>query len=480
MNANLTLVQVNDVHGYLDLHPEIFWQGSQAVYRQTGGYARIAALLKQIRSENPGRVLFCDNGDTLHGTYPAVKTLGAALVPILNTLGLDAGTVHWEFAYTPKVLQERAAALTYPLLAINIFVKETGALFLPPYTIKEINGLRLGIIGIASNIIAETMPPAFSEGLVFTLGREELPPIVEKLRTQERVDLIVLISHLGFPQDMKLLAEVSGIDICLSGHTHNRLYQPILQGNTLIVQSGYHGSFITRLDLEVSGRRILNYRHRLIEVAQSIQPDPSLEILVQEALSPFADELSQVVGETATALHRATSLESSMDNFLLQAVQEATGAELAFSNGWRYGAPVLPGPVTLNDLYNITPMNPSISTVELTGTEILAMLEENLERTFSSDPFKQMGGYVKRCLGLNAYIRIENPPGQRLQKIFAGQEEIQLNKAYTAAFVTEQGIPQKYGRHRQDTPYKSVEAMRAYLSTHRPLHAEWRGTFTVV
>ena len=112
------------------------------------------------------------------------------------------------------------------------------------------------------------------------------------------------------------------------------------------------------------------------------------------------------MGETATALNLATMLETTMDNFMLQALLESTGAQLAFSNGWRFGAPIIPGKVTLNDLYNMIPMNPPISTVELTGEEIVAMLEENLERTFARDPYGQMGGYVKRSLGLNVYLKI--------------------------------------------------------------------------
>ncbi len=128
---------------------------------------------------------------------------------------------------------------------------------------------------------------------------------------------------------------------------------------------------------------------------------------------------------------------------------ESTGAQLAFSNGWRYGAPIIPGEVTLNDLYNIIPMNPPISTVELTGEEIVAMLEENLERTLARDPYDQMGGYVKRSLGLNVYIKIENPPGQRVQQVFVGDEELQPGRYYPTTFVTEQGVAHKYGRNRQ-------------------------------
>ncbi len=478
--TSLTVVQLNDSHAYFDLHQEMFWQGGQAVYRSAGGYARIASIVKQIRAANQERVLFCDCGDTLHGTHPALETQGQALIPILNSLGLDAMTAHWEFAYGPATFKQRVAELGYPMLAINVYDQATKERIFPPYSVKEIGGLRIGLVGIASNIIDKTMPPSYSEGLEFTLGREELAPIIDVLRAQEKVDLIVLISHLGFPQDMQLLSEVQGIDICLSGHTHNRLYKPVLQRKTLVIQSGCHGSFLGRLDLEIDGKKIVDYRYQLIEVETNIDPDPAVDALVRQALAPYREELSTVVGKTATALNRATTLETTMDNFLLQALLENTGAQLAFSNGWRFGAPIIPGEVTVNDLYNMIPMNPPISTVELTGEEIVAMLEENLERTFARDPYDQMGGYVKRGLGFNVYIKIENPPGQRVQQIFIGDEPLQSGRPYPTAFVTEQGVAHKYGHNRRQHPDRIIEALRVYLASQHPLRAELRDTFVAV
>jgi len=477
---SLTVIQLNDSHAYFDLHQELFWRGGQAVYRPAGGYARIATLVKQIRAANPERVLFCDCGDTFQGTFPAQNTEGQAMVPVLNSLGLDAMTAHWEFAYGPAAFKQRAAELSYPMLAINVYDRATKERFFPPYSVKEIGGLRIGLVGIASNIVGKTMPPSFSEGVEFTLGREELPPIIDVLRSREKVDLIVLISHLGFSQDMKMLSEVEGIDVCLSGHTHNRLYKPALQGKTLIIQSGCHGSFLGRLDLEIDGGRVVDFRHQLIEVEAKINLDPEVDDLVRQAIAPYQEELSTVVGETATALNRGTTLETTMDNFLLQALLESTGAQLAFSNGWRFGAPIIPGEVTVNDLYNMIPMNPPISTVELTGEEIVAMLEENLERTFARDPYHQMGGYVKRGLGFNAYIKIENPPGQRVQQVFIGDEQLQPGLYYPTAFVTEQGVAHKYGRNRHHHTERSIEALKTYLDRHRPLRAELRGTFVAV
>ena len=134
----------------------------------------------------------------------------------------------------------------------------------------------------------------------------------------------------------------------------------------------------------------------------------------------------------------------------------------------------------MNDLYNMIPMNPPISTVELTGEEIVTMLEENLERTFACDPYDQMGGYVKRGLGFHAYIKIENPAGQRVQQVFTGDDALQPGRYYPTAFVTEQGVAAKYGRNRQQHTERSIEALRGYLARHRPLHAELRGTFVAV
>lgn len=116
-SKSLTIVQMNDTHAYFGLHQELFWQGDRAVYRPAGGYARIATIVKQIRAESHESCLFCDCGDTLHGTFPALNTQGKALIPVLNSLGLDAMTAHWDFAYGPKVFNQGVNELSYPMLA---------------------------------------------------------------------------------------------------------------------------------------------------------------------------------------------------------------------------------------------------------------------------------------------------------------------------------------------------------------------------
>lgn len=466
-NGRLTFLQINDTHGYLEPHPELFWENERAVYRTAGGYARIRSLFEQIRRERGAdSVIALDNGDTLHGTFAAVNSEGAAFVVPLNLLKLDAMTAHWDFAYGPARLKELAAKLDFPVLAINCFDKETGELAFAPSRVVERGNLRVGIIGIASNIVDKTMPPHFSEGLRFTLGRDELPAHIERLRADERADVIVVLSHLGFPQDEKLAAEVSGIDILLSGHTHNRMYEPVFAGGAAIIQSGCHGSFVGRLDAEFSGGRISRVEHRLIEVDETIAPDEEMENLINETLAPHREMLGETIGETALALNRNTTLEATMDNLLLAAIAEVARAPIAFSNGWRYCAPIPAGEITLNDLWNIIPTNPPVSLVELKGAEMRELMEENLEKTFSADPYKQMGGFVKRCLGVNIYCKIENPARSRIQDFFAVGERLDDKRIYTAAFVTEQGVPAEYGQNRRNLDVKAVDALRNYLQNH--------------
>jgi sulfur-oxidizing protein SoxB len=328
--TSLTIIQLNDSHTYFDSHQELFWQENRAVYRPAGGYARIAALVRQMRENSGERLLFCDCGDTLNGTYHAVETQGPAMVHVLNALGLDAMTVHWEYAFGPSALKKLAAEFNFPVLAINVFDKTTNEPIFPPFNVKEIDGLRVGLIGIASNIVSKTMPASYSEGVRFTLGREELPAVIDRLRAQEHVDLIILISHLGFPQDMKLLSEVEGVDLCLSGHTHNRITQPVHQGNTLVIQSGCNGSFLGRIDLELNSGKITGYEHHLIEVESGAIPDPAVSDIIQHVLSPFNAELATLVGETATALNRTTVPETKTDDCLLESLLEATWGRTRF------------------------------------------------------------------------------------------------------------------------------------------------------
>ena len=479
----LVIVQLNDLHGYMEPHPEWFWSPSGFTYREAGGVARIQTMLNTLRAIHKN-LLFCDNGDTFHGTRAVVATQGACLVPILNRLGLSAMTGHWDFAYGPGELQQRVSELTYPFLACNVYrcaePEDPGTeLAFPPFRVLTVGDVSVGIIGIACNIVDKTMPPHFSEGIRFTDGREELPRYIQQLRTEHRVDLVLLLSHLGLPQDLELLVHTPGVDVCLSSHTHNRLTAPARVDDTLVIQSGCHGSFLGKLHLRLDDfGKVSLVEHALLEVSSSIPSDPEVHALVEAALQPFRTELNEVAGHTPIALNRATMLESTADNLLLDAMLHATGADLAFANGWRYGAPIPTGPVAVNDIYNLAPMNPEIMLVDLTGDELWRMIEENLERTFSREPFSQMGGYVKRCGGMKTFFKVENPKGQRVQDISVGGSRLDRSRTYQAAFITVQAVPQGFGANRRHTGKTLLEATKALLQA--PVSPALRDSFVEV
>ncbi len=475
-NTNLTILQINDTHAYFELHNELFWAGKKELYQKAGGYARIATIFRAVKEEKHGEVICLDNGDTIHGTFAAVNSKGQSLVSILNELDLDAMTAHWEFAHGPDNFRDIVGKLNFPILAINCYENNSQKLVFPPFRIVEIENLRFGIIGIAATIVDKIMPKHFSKGIYFTLGNKELPGYIKQLREIEKVDLICVLSHLGYPQEIRLAKEVDGIDILLSGHTHNRLYEAVVVNDCVILQSGCHGSFVGRLDIEVKNGRVHKFQHKLIKVNESIKPDQEVDSIVNKSLDKHRDLLNTVVGRTKTSLNRNRVLEATMDNFLLEALNVVSGEKIAFSNGWRYGAPVEAGPIRVNDLWNIIPTNPKISICKITGEELWAMMEENLERTFSCDPYKQMGGYVKRCSGLNIYFKIENPEGNRIQDFFVNGKRLNRSKVYSACFVTTQGIPEKYGKDRYSLDLRAIDALKEFLEKKETISAELQRT----
>ncbi|MGB4401017.1 MAG: bifunctional metallophosphatase/5'-nucleotidase [Daejeonella sp.] len=473
----LSIAFVNDVHGYLEPHPEIFLSGSEYAVKTAGGYSRLQTLISDIRRKNQHTIVF-DGGDTFHGTLPIVATKGEALVPILNQIGFDAMVGHWDFAYGPQHLLNLAGQLSYPILAINIYDAQN-ELLLKPYVLQQIGEIKVATIGICSNIIDKTMPKEFSEGIRVSDGIQELPKYIQEVK-KYGADLIILLSHSGFPQDFKILSQIEGIDICLSAHTHNRLFEPVIVNDTIIIQCGCHGSFLGHLELELESKKVRDFNYELIEVDESILPDLEMEKTIQNILKPYHQLKTEVIGETSVVLHRYDTLNSSADHLLLSAVKEVTKADVCFSNGWRYGAPISAGPVTKWDIYNLAPMDPVISTLEMKGIEIVEMLEENLERTFSSDPSGQMGGYVKRCLGLTVYMRIENPKGHRIQQIFIGNEVLRKEQVYKVGYITSQGVPEKFGQNRQNTTLRLVEAVVSFLAINSPFQPNNHMAFHLV
>ncbi|WCK56488.1 hypothetical protein PP175_11560 [Aneurinibacillus sp. Ricciae_BoGa-3] len=136
-----------------------------------------------------------------------------------------------------------AEQLSTPMLAANVYDK-VATHSLTSDVIKEYSGLRVGVIGLTYPFVDQTIPPAFFEDMYFTLGLEEVAQSVQFLRVEEKVNIIILISHMGMPLDAKLASVVQGVDIILSGHSHDRVDRAIIVKDTTIIQSGASASFL--------------------------------------------------------------------------------------------------------------------------------------------------------------------------------------------------------------------------------------------
>lgn len=466
-SGKLTLLQQNDSHAQLDLHWEHFWQGGRGELRKVGGYARAAAVARAIREETGGAMLFGDSGDEIYGSGPALLTEGRVIVPALNALGVDVMTPgNWEYGFGPAALQERVAEMDFPVVACNLQDAVTGERPFPPFVVREVGGLRLGVVGITSPIVPG-MSARFAAGLRFPEVHSHLPRCITRLQVEERVDLVVAISHLGYAQDVALAREIDGLDVILSGHTHNRLYRPTRVGRTLLIQSGFNGSFLGRLDLEVERGTIVDADHRLIVLEEEIEPEREVQALVDELLAPYREQFGEVVGHTRTPLDRMGLLETTMDNLITDAYLAVTGADIALSHGWRFGPPVPAGPVTLGDLWAMIPTNPPVFTAEVTGEELHMLLEQNLYHVLADDALDQAGGYLLRVSGMSVVFRPNNGRGTRVEQVDIQGEPLELERSYTVATAGSRIL--KRPRARQETGLRAIDLLTEYLQAHDPV-----------
>ncbi|RSD25020.1 bifunctional metallophosphatase/5'-nucleotidase [Mesobacillus subterraneus] len=464
--SKLTIIQQNDTHGSLELHNELFWQGDEPVLRKTGGLTRISQYIKDLKAQNE-HVLFLDGGDLFHGTLPLVESKGDSLLPALGKMELDGWVPgNWDFAYGKEQLAALNERLPFPGLACNVKEEQTGEPFMKPYMIKEFEGVKVGIIGLTYPFVDETMPDSFSKGLTFSKGIEETRACVKELKGQ--VDLVMLVSHMGLPLDVELATIVDGIDIILSGHSHDRIEQPITVNGTLVVQAGSSASFLGKLEISLNGSRISDYQYELVAVDESLPENEEMAVAVSEILNRYQKERENVVGRTDTILHRMTLNEAPMDKLITDAYRHAFDCDLAFSHGWRYGTPIPAGKITEFDLHTIIPTNPEMFTMEMSGERLLKAFEKNLEMVFSRNPFKQKGGYILRSSGLFIAFKPYNPEGNRIQKLLVGGKEIDLKKKYKIAG----GGKQLFKGAEADKTYHGVHAVEVIKQ-----FLEEKGTF---
>ncbi len=385
-------------------------------YGRMGGVDRIATIVKAIRAERQGRALLLDGGDTWTNSWTSLQTKGQDMVDVLALLEPDAMTAHWEFTLGAARVKEIVEKLGFPLLAQNVRDNEFEDPVFPAQKMFERGGVRIAVIGQALPFTPISNPRWMMPNWTFGVREPDMQKEVDKARAAG-ADLVVLLSHNGFDLDRKMVSRVKGIDVCLTGHTHDAVPEVTQVGKTLLVASGCHGKFVSRLDLDVQGREVKGFRYRLIPVfADAIQPDSETSALIQKVRAPYARDLSRVLGRTEGLLYRRGNFNGTLDDVICDAILKERDAEISLSPGVRWGTSLLPGQdITFEDLTNATAISyPACYRTTMTGARLKDVLEDVADNIFNPDPYYQQGGDMVRTGGLGYTIDIGKPIGSRI------------------------------------------------------------------
>ena len=407
-------------------------------YGRVGGLDRVSTVINAIRADRPDALLL-DGGDTWHGSYTCYQTAGQDMVNVMNALKPDAMTFHWEFTLGSDRVNEIVEGLPFAALGQNIFDAEWDepAELFQPYKFFDRGGAKVAVIGQAFPYMPIANPGWMFPEYSFGIRDENMQAMIDEVR-DAGADVVVVLSHNGFDVDKKMAGRVQGIDVILSGHTHDALPEPVLVGQTHIIASGSNGKFVSRVDLDVRDGQMMGLKHKLIPIfSDVIAPDPAITALINDQRAPYEAALSEVIGKTDSLLYRRGNFNGTWDDLICDALINEREADIAMSPGVRWGPSILPGQdITREDIWNVTSMSyPNAYRTEMTGEFIHVILEDVGDNLFNPDPYYQQGGDMVRVGGLGYRIDVTKPQGQRISEmtLLKTSEAIDPSKTYVVA-----------------------------------------------
>lgn len=477
--GNVTLVHVTDIHGQLmplyfrepsqnigvgadkgrpphltgvdflkhfNLHPNTpeayaltsdHFTALARTYGKIGGLDRAATVIKAIRAERGDKVALLDGGDSLQGSWGALQSRGADMLACMALLQPDAMTAHWEFTYGADRVKEIVRDLKYPFLALNVNDAQWGDPVFKPFSMIERGAVKIAVLGQAFPFTPIANPRWMIPDWSFGIKQSEVQKQVDAAR-KAGAGLVVLLSHNGFDVDRKMAAQVKGLDVILTGHTHDAIPVALKIGQTLMISSGSAGKFVSRLDLDVQGGKVKDYAFRLIPLfSDIIAPDAEMAAKIAEVRQPYAARLAEVLGTTQSLLYRRGNFNGTFDDLILQAMLVERDAEIALSPGFRWGNSLIPGdPVTFEDVASETAITyPQCYRIDMTGAQIKATLEDVADNLFNVDPYYQQGGDMVRVGGLGYTIEPNKSMGQRISgmTLLKTGQAIDAARSYTVA-----------------------------------------------
>jgi len=485
----VTILQTTDVHCQIHPHDELFWENDKAVFRKTGGYANVTAMLKKMRKDNPNNFTI-DTGDMFQGSELSVETTGQAFLPVLNAMDYDLYIPgNWEVVYGKKNMQQLMGSLYAPKICTNMYHDlgegKKGELIFQPYHIWNTAGIKIGFLGYTDPLVPLRQSPSYSAGIIYTAPEENLQHYVDVLKNQEGCAFIILLSHLGLSQQLALAnkIECAGVDYILGGDTHERVRKPIVCKYSKVVEPGAFGSFIGKLDLTIENGKVIKDEYELVEVfANKIKPDAEMSQIVAQIEQPFLKEISEVVGYSTIPLYRYFVVENPIDTLILSALHwQFPEVDIVLSNGFRFCPPnVTPDktgniPITNGFLYDMLPVDSTARTGEVNGGQLQKWLEKELNNVFAKDAEKRFGGWLVKFKGMEITFNAFADEGSRVQSITVGGKPLDITKTYSILACEREGDPEdmlcrmRNVKNTHNTTSTLHGVLKAYLKENSPV-----------
>jgi len=434
------LKQFNIQPGSVSAHAFSYLDYDRAAqqYGRVGGFAHLASLVKRLRAERgDGNSLLIDGGDTWQGSGTAYWTRGKDMVGACNMLGVDVMTGHWEFTYRDREIIENISEFNGDFVAQNVGVNdealfdykfsdfegfdEDEGLAFKPYTIKQIGGIRVAVIGQAFPYTPIANPQRFIPDWTFGIQDERMQTIVDQVRENEKPDLLVVLSHNGMDVDLKMASRVSGIDVIFGGHTHDGVPTPTSVNNkggkTLVTNAGSNGKFLGVMDMDVRGGKLQDFRYRLVPIFSNMLPaDAGMKAYIDQVRAPYKEKLEEKLAVAEETLYRRGNFNGTFDQVICDALRKVNDAQISLSPGFRWGTTVLPGQaITMDNVMDQTCITyPETYRREMKGSDIRAILEDVSDNLFNTDPYYQQGGDMVRVGGLDYVCEPNQSFGKRI------------------------------------------------------------------
>ncbi len=410
-------------------------------YGKVGGFAHLATLVKRMKASRPGALLL-DGGDTWQGSATALWTNAQDMVDACKALTVDVMTGHWEFTYGMKRVKEivdKDFKGSIDFVAQNVKTADFGDPVFAPYVIKEMNGVKVAIVGQAFPYTPIANPRYMVADWEFGIRDDEMQKVVEEARGKG-AQVVVVISHNGMDVDLKMASRVRGIDAIFGGHTHDGVPMPVAVknpgGTTLVTNAGSNGKFLGVMDFEVKAGKVSRFQYRLLPVfANVLKADAAMDALITKVRAPYEAKLAETLAVTDGLLYRRGNFNGSWDQLVCDALMDVQGAEIAFSPGFRWGTSLLPGQAITRELMmdQLAITYPYATVTPMSGTTIKTVLEDVADNLFNPDPYYQQGGDMVRVGGLQYTIDPNAKMGSRITDMRLGGKPVEAGNTYKVA-----------------------------------------------